>query len=108
VSVRNSLLTRRALLGTGAALGLTRAVLRAQEPRPTFRVKVDMVVLQFHRHRLQGALIGERPEAHRVQDPRRRHPTEDRPLSPRAASRPFQLLEGGATRPLGSAEADAF
>jgi len=104
VSVRNSLLTRRALLGTGAALGLTRAVLRAQEPRPpsVSRSTWSCSVSPSPTPRA----LRERPEAHRVQDPRRRHPTEDRHFR-RGQQAAVQLLEGGATRPLGSAEADA-
>lgn len=105
MSVRNSLLTRRALLGTGAALGLTRAVLRAQEPRPTFRVKVDMVVLSFTVTDSKGRYVnGLKPTEFRILEDgiQQKIATFAEGSKP-----PVQLLEGGATRPLGSAEADA-
>ena len=98
VSVRNSLLTRRALLGTGAALGLTRAVLRAQEPRPTFRVKVDMVVLSFTVTDSKGRYMnGLKPTDFRILEDgiQQKMATFAEGSKP-----PVQVLEGGATRPL--------
>ena len=105
MSVRNSLLTRRALLGTGAALGLTRAALRAQEPRPTFRVKVDMVVLSFTVTDSKGRYVnGLKPADFRILEDGIQQKVA---TFAEGSKPPVQLLEGGATRPLGSAEADA-
>ena len=103
--VRDSYLTRRALLGAGAVLAMARAPLRAQETRPTFRVKVDMVVLSFTVTDSKGRYInGLKPTDFKILEDgiQQKIATFAEGSKP-----PVQLLEGGATRPLGGAEADA-
>lgn len=100
----DSLLTRRRLLGAGAALTLLRPALRAQDTRPTYRVKVDMVVLSFTVTDSKGRYVnGLKPSEFRI--------LEDGILQKlttfaEGSKPPVQVIEGGATRPLDTAEVD--
>ena len=100
----DSLLTRRRLLGAGAALSLLRPALQAQDTRPTFRVKVDMVVLSFTVTDSKGRYVnGLKPSEFRI--------LEDGILQKlttfaEGSKPPVQLMEGGGTRPLDTAEVD--
>lgn len=102
---QDSRLTRRTLLGAGAALALVRPGLYAQEAPPTFRVKVDMVVLSFTVTDSKGRYVnGLKPSEFRI--------LEDgipQKLSTFAegSKPPLQVVEGGATRPMATTEADA-
>lgn len=94
----DSPMTRRRLLGAGAALALLRPALRAQEPAPTYRVKVDMVVLSFTVTDSKGRYVnGLKPTEFRI--------LEDGILQKlstfaEGSKPPVQVIEGGATRPL--------
>jgi VWFA-related protein len=101
----DSLLTRRHLLGAGAALALVRPALRAQDTRPTYRVKVDMVVLSFTVTDSKGRYVnGLKPSEFRILEdgiPQKLSTFTE------GSKPPVQLIEGGATRPLDTAEVDA-
>jgi VWFA-related protein len=100
----DSRLTRRRLLGAGAALALVRPALRAQDTRPTYRVKVDMVVLSFTVTDSKGRYVnGLKPSEFRI--------LEDGILQrlttfTEGSKPPVQVIEGGATRPLDTTEVD--
>lgn len=102
---QDSRLTRRTLLGAGAALALVRPRLYGQEPPPTYRVKVDMVVLSFTVTDSKGRYVnGLKPSEFRI--------LEDgisQKLSTFAegSKPPLQVMEGGATRPMATTDADA-
>ncbi|MGO9239227.1 MAG: VWA domain-containing protein [Bryobacteraceae bacterium] len=101
---RDSYLTRRALLGAGAALATARAALRAQETRPTFRVKVDMVVLSFTVTDSKGRYVnGLKSTDFKILEDGIQQKVA---TFAEGSKPPVQVLEGGATRPLGGAEAD--
>jgi len=99
------MLTRRRLLGAGTALSLFRPALWAQDNRPTFRVKVDMVVLSFTVTDSKGRYVnGLKPSEFRI--------LEDGILQKlttfaEGSKPPVQLMEGGGTRPLDTTEADS-
>ncbi len=101
----HSMLTRRRLLGAGTALSLFRPALWAQDNRPTFRVKVDMVVLSFTVTDSKGRYVnGLKPSEFRI--------LEDGILQKlttfaEGSKPPVQLMEGGGTRPLDTTEADS-
>ena len=101
----DSRITRRSLLGAGVALALVRPALRAQDAPPTYRVKVDMVVLSFTVTDSKGRYVnGLKPSEFRI--------LEDgipQKLSTFAegSKPPLQVIEGGETRPLVTTEADA-
>jgi VWFA-related protein len=101
----NSRLTRRSLLGAGAAVAVLRPALRAQDTRPTFRVKVDMVVLSFTVTDSKGRYVnGLKPSEFRILEdgiPQRVSTFAE------GSKPPLQVVEGGATRPLATTEADA-
>ena len=104
MTAHESSLTRRALLGTGLGLGLIPAALRAQEQHPTFRVKVDMVVLSFTVTDSKGRYVnGLKPSDFRIMEDgiQQKISTFTEGSKP-----PVQLLEGGVTRPLGGPEVD--
>jgi len=105
VNEHHSMLTRRRLLGAGTALSLFRPALWAQDNRPTFRVKVDMVVLSFTVTDSKGRYVnGLKPSEFRI--------LEDGILQKlttfaEGSKPPVQLMEGGGTRPLDTTEADS-
>jgi len=84
----------------GAALAVFTMQLRAQEQRPTFRIKVDMVVLSFTVTDSKGHYInGLKPSDFRL--------TEDTIAQKintfgEGNKPPVQVLDNGATRPLAS------
>jgi len=100
-----SQLTRRSFLGAGGTMALLAPVLRAQETRPTFRVKVDMVVLSFTVTDSKGRYVnGLKPSEFRILEdgiPQKLSTFTE------GSKPPLQVVEGGATRPLVTTEADA-
>ena len=88
------------------SLGMFSQALRAQEPRPTFRVKVDMVVLSFTVTDSKGHYInGLKPSDFRL--------TEDSITQKintfgEGNKPPVQVLDNGTTRPLTVAEEAAI
>jgi VWFA-related protein len=102
---QDSRLTRRSLLGAGTAVALLRPALRAQDTRPTFRVKVDMVVLSFTVTDSKGRYVnGLKPSEFRILEdgiPQKVSTFAE------GSKPPLQVVEGGATRPLATTEADA-
>ena len=101
----DSRLTRRSLLGAGAVLTLVRPILRAQETPPTYRVKVDMVVLSFTVTDSKGRYVnGLKPSEFRILEdgiPQKLSTFTE------GSKPPVQVVEGGETRPLVTTEADA-
>jgi VWFA-related protein len=92
------------LLAGGAALVKAPALVVAQEQRPTFRVKVDMVVLSFTVTDSKGRYInGLKPSDFRI--------LEDgipQKISTFAEGNktPLQVLDDGSTRPMQTTQAD--
>jgi VWFA-related protein len=104
VSDRPSPISRRALLGAGLALPALAGRVFAQEPQPTFRVKVDLVVLSFTVTDTHGRYVnGLKPADFRVFE----DGIAQQVVTFAEGSRPpLQVLEGGATRPIERADAE--
>lgn len=92
------------MLAGGAGIFQLPSLLSAQEPRPTFRVKVDMVVLSFTVTDSKGRYInGLKPSDFRILEdgiPQRISTFAE------GSKTPVQVLEDGSTRPLQTAQAD--
>src|ERR1700733_7773256 len=89
-------------MGASASLMLVSLMLLAQEQRPTFRIKVDMVVLSFTVTDSKGHYInGLKPSDFRL--------TEDTIAQKintfgEGNKPPVQVLDNGSTRPLTASE----
>jgi VWFA-related protein len=97
-------LSRRALLGAGLVLPWTAPRLLAQDQQPTFRVKVDLVVLSFTVTDARGHYInGLKPSDFRVFED---GIAQKIVTFAEGSKPPLQVLAGGAVKPL-TADADA-
>ena len=104
-----SQLTRRGLLWkvTGAlpVVGLAPRLIQAQDTRPTFRVKVDMVVLSFTVTDSRGRYVnGLKPSDFRILED---GISQKLATFAEGSKTPVQVLDGGTTRPLTGTDADA-